>query len=459
MPAARGAHMKLKSILSVVAVAAALATFAAACSSSSKGSTPSSSSAGSGAAASSTGSSSAGSSSASSEFVSLGGWNDPACDSSKPKVDVGISEPINVPGTSLKDYVDGTQAAVDAFNKRGGILGQCLVLKVCDGMGDAAMELSCARGEVADSNMVAGLASTYEANEAGAYQLFQSAGLAQVGSQVTQPAAWNSPVSYEFTMGGSGTLLAGMPALKDVGVTKFVVFVPESGQIGALAAFAAPLVKALGMDLVDTIQIPPTAVDFSQYVIKAQNDGAQGGVLGLPGNVGGQIIDAADSLNSTLKLSSSWGTFSQQGVVALPQSIAKNMAFTDAVPPAVENSSRWPIFNVILDDFKASGKPNLTPSTTTAEATNGWLAVYALIKVMRDAHATSITRATVKQAFDAATNVPMFGLVPPWTPTAQTTNAIFKGIHNPEYWTGHWDAASKQFDVDSSQVNIISLLG
>ena len=438
--------MKRKTTFSLLAAFVALATIAAGCSSS-KGT--------SGAATSTT----ATSKTPAPDFVALGGWKDPACNTSQPKVVVGISAPIDVAGTSLKDYVDGTQAAVTAFNGRGGISGRCLDLKVCDGKADGPTELSCARQETEDKTMVAGLASTFIQSEGDAYQLFQSAGLSQIGAQVTQPGAWNSPVSYEFTMGGSGTLLAGMPALKNVGVTKFAIFVPASGQVGALAAFANPLVKALGMNLLETIQIPPTAVDFTQFVLAAKNKGAQGGVLALPGNVGGQVIDAADSLSSELKLSSSWGTFSQKGVTQLPETISKNMAFTDAVPPVVANSPRWPIFNVIIDDFKASGQADLAADSITAEATNGWLSVYALVKVMRDSKATDITRASVKTAFDQAKNIPMFKLVPPWTPSKQSTNPVFKGISNPMYWTGHWDGDKKQFVVDDKQVNILALLG
>jgi ABC-type branched-subunit amino acid transport system substrate-binding protein len=442
--------MKRKTTFSLLAAFVALVTLAAGCSSSSKGSTGNS-----GGGTPSTSPSITGDA----QFVALGGWKDPACSTSQPKVVVGISAPLDVAGTSLQDYVDGTQAAVNAFNERGGMSGRCLDLKVCDGKGDGPTELSCARAETENSSMVAGLASTFIQSEGDAYQLFQSAGLSQIGAQVTQPAAWNSPVSYEFTMGGSGTLLAGMPALKSVGVTKFAIFLPASGQVGALAAFANPLVKALGMNLVETIQIPPTAVDFTQFVLAAQNKGAEGGVLALPGNVGGQVIDAADSVSSNLKLSSSWGTFSQKGVTELPATISKNMAFTDAVPPVVANSPRWPIFNVIIDDFKASGKANLAADSITAEATNGWLSVYALVKVMRDSKTTDITRATVKKAFDQATNVPMFNLLPPWTPSKQSTNPVFKGISNPMYWTGHWDADKKQFVVDNKQVDILSLLG
>ncbi len=191
---------------------------------------------------------------------------------------VGIQNPIDVAGTTLVDYIDGAQAAVVAFNKRGGISGRCLDLKVCDGKGDGPTELSCARKFTEDTSMVAGLASTWLQSEAEAYQLFEASGLSQVGAQVTQPGAWNSPLSFEFTMGGSGTLLAGMPALKSIGVTKFAIFLPASGQSGALKAFAAPIVKALGMELVEIIEIPPTAVEFSQFVLTAQNAGAEGAI-------------------------------------------------------------------------------------------------------------------------------------------------------------------------------------
>ena len=264
--------MKLKTTLRLLAAFVALATFAVACSSDNNKTTSGSS--GSGAA----------SSAPAADFVALGGWNDGACSTSQPKVVVGITEPIDTAGVSLKDYVDGTQAAVEAFNKRGGISGRCLDLIVCDGKGDGPTELACARQETENTNMVAGLASTITLSEADAYQLFESAGLPQIGAQVTQPGAWNSPVSYEFTMGGSGTLLAGVPALKSVGVTKFVYFVPASGQIGALATFATPMVNALGMNLVATIQIPPTAVEFTQFILTAQNAGAEGGVLGASRN-------------------------------------------------------------------------------------------------------------------------------------------------------------------------------
>ena len=112
----------------------------------------------------------------------------------------------------------------------------------------------------------------------------------------------------------------------------------------------------------------------------------------------------------------------------MPENIAKNTAYSDAVPPFATDQSRWPIDKVILSDFKASGKSSLTSENATVQSINGWLSVYALVKVMRDSGATDVTRATVKQAFDQAKDIPMFNLMPPWTPSKQSTNAIFKGI-------------------------------
>ena len=124
------------------------------------------------------------------------------------------------------------------------------------------------------------------------------------------------------------------------------------------------------MNLLQIIEIPPTAVEFTQFVLAAQDAGAEGAVLGLPGNVAAQVIDAIDSLGSDLKFSVSWGTFSQQTVAELPEEIAANMAFTDAVPPASAGSSEFPIFDVIIDDFAASEQPNLEAGDITAQATN-----------------------------------------------------------------------------------------
>ena len=94
--------MKRKSAYRVLAALVALAMFVVGCSSDKKTDT-----------AAAVSSSPALGSGGAADFVALGGWQDPACSASQPKVTVGISEPIDIAGTSLKDYVDGTQAAVE----------------------------------------------------------------------------------------------------------------------------------------------------------------------------------------------------------------------------------------------------------------------------------------------------------------------------------------------------------
>lgn len=390
------------------------------------------------------------------EFAELGGWDDGPCDDAKPTVKVGGSNPIETAGLNLGDYADGVEAAVEAFNARGGINGSCMEVEICDGKGDGPTELACARGFAEDDEIVAGLASTYTASEAEAFQLFESTGLPQIGSQPTQPGGWNSALSYEWIIGAGG-LLANIPALDSVGVEKFVAFFPASGRSASFTAFSAPVVKALGMEQTEIIEIPATAVEFSQFVLQGKESGAGGVLLGLPGNVAGQVIDAMDSLGSDLKLSVTLGTFSKDGVEEVPEQIAKAMAFSDSLPPITGDPERWPIMDVIAADLEASGKPNLKREATNNQALHGWLSVYTLAKVMREAEATEITRATVKDAFDKATDIDMFDLMDPWTPSKQSSNAIFKGIANPKTWTGSWDG--EQFVMDEEQVDVLALLG
>ena len=215
--------------------------------------------------------------------------------------------------------------------------------------------------------MVAGLASTFLVSEADAYQLFEKAGLSQIGAQVTLPAAWNSPVSYEFSMGGVGTLLADMPALKSIGVKKFAVMPPGQRAVGGfhrlrVSAGQEPR-HAAGR------AHPDPCNSRRVHPVRAPSpEGRRGRALGLPGNVAGQIIDAMNSLNSDLKAAASWGTFSQKAVQEMPENIAKNFAFTDAVPPFVNSTpAKWPIQEVMVEDFKASGKANLERDSLNVE--------------------------------------------------------------------------------------------
>ena len=182
--ASRGRQRRGRTGAGLIAVAAVVALLGAACSSSSsEGGSPSGT---------------ASTESANAEFVSLGGWNDGACSDAKPKVKVELTAPIEAPGTSLGDYADGANAGVEAFNQRGGINGGCLDLTVCDSKGDGPTELACARNAADDTSVVAGLASTFTSVESDAYQLFEAAGLSQVGAQVTLPSA-RSPAGARTT--------------------------------------------------------------------------------------------------------------------------------------------------------------------------------------------------------------------------------------------------------------------
>jgi branched-chain amino acid transport system substrate-binding protein len=393
-------------------------------------------------------------------------WDDGPCDDSQPTVVLGATAPIEAPGISLKPQVDGTQAAVDAFNERGGLNGRCLELKVCDGKNDKLQELDCVRQFLDDESMVAMLGERIQSAEPEAYPLIEEAGMPQVGAQPTQPAALASPMTFEWNAGGIGITLAPVPALHDAGVTKFAWFIPESDRSASLGLFADPVVKALGMELLDTIQVPPTATDFTQFVIRAKNSGAEGAVLSLPEAQATEIIEAITSLAPEIKLGASWGTFPVSAVSAMDEEVAGNMAFTDATPPMATDRTRFPGLDLIAADFEGRDEDSLAEENVNSQAIQGWLAVYSFLAVMRESGATEITRASIVEAMNAAQNVPMLGLVPDWTPSRNVAAdfadcgscALFTGVSNSLYWTGSWDSDAEEFVVNDEQADIVALL-
>ena len=71
--------------------------------------------------------------------------DDGPCDESLAPYPIGIMTVFESPVLSLVDQVDAADAAVVAFNSRGGIGGHCMELTTCDTELDPNGEVECAR--------------------------------------------------------------------------------------------------------------------------------------------------------------------------------------------------------------------------------------------------------------------------------------------------------------------------
>src|SRR5207302_6007897 len=100
--------------------------------------------------------------------------NNGPCDTSLPKYPVGISTVTESPVLSLKDDSLALDAAVKAFNSRGGIGKHCMDLTICDSRGDPNKEVDCARQFVANG-VVATLSDVTSFNTQASLEVFEAA--------------------------------------------------------------------------------------------------------------------------------------------------------------------------------------------------------------------------------------------------------------------------------------------
>ena len=106
----------------------------------------------------------------------------------------------------------------------------------------------------------------------------------------------------------------------------------DNPQIAALPAIMGTMAKAYGAEIVGVSKVAAGTTDFQQYVLAAQDGGADGVIMPLGKNEAVQVMQAAQQLGTKLKFSSSLGTFGTKDVKDLG-AIAKQMYFNAEIRP------------------------------------------------------------------------------------------------------------------------------
>lgn len=230
---------------------------------------------------------------------------------------------------------------------------------------------------------------------------------------------------------------------------------PDLGA-AALQTIIDPLVSAYGGEVVADIPVTIGTSDYSQFVLAAQNAGADGVLMAAGGEEVIQVLRAAEELDTDLRFSLSLGSVSREDVASFGD-FAGQLVFNGELPPATADPEPYPLLAVAVRDLAASGDPVLQPDALTNASLKSWVYLYALISIIRDAELTEITPATVTGALREATDVDLGGLTQPWTPNA-TSEGIFRRVSNPWYRTATWDSESENFVLDPDQLDAVALL-
>jgi ABC-type branched-subunit amino acid transport system substrate-binding protein len=386
-------------------------------------------------------------------------WDKGKCDSSKEVYKIGSGAPGENAVLTLIDQLWAVEAAVAAFNARGGIGGHCMKAVTCASDPNPNSETQCARTLV-DQGVVVTVNDTTPFSGPGFDGVLQAAKISRFQDSPTSSAELASPIVYPIGAGGAGTTFLMAPPCFSVGKKKIAAIHVDTPTIGATLDAMETIIKAHGGELVARIPVPAGTTDYQQFILTAQNKGADCAVLPLGGQEASQVILAAKALGSSMYFSSSWGTFPLADIQALGD-FGQQILFNAELPPATASQQRWPILKDLLADLGASTHPELKPNKLKSSPARSWVAIYSLVKVIEKFGTPDVvTKDAVTAAIKAAKNVDMLGLTPAWTPTAFVApGSPFAAISQPWYYSGGYDNKTKAFTVEDKYLNVMAELG
>lgn len=396
--------------------------------------------------------------STSTEDLSFGGLlgdNGP-CDPAEEQYRVGIIAVFESPVLSLIDQVDALDASIARFNERGGVGGHCMQIEACDDGSDPAQAQACARQFERDGVHVT--INDTPADPGGqAAAILEQAGIPRLNVNA-QVSDLRSPVAYPVGGGSVGTVVLMVPPLTRAGISDiYAIFPGVAGAADGLTALMGDMLAAYGAELVGSSSITAGTTDFQQFILAAQESGAEGVILPLGENEILQVLNACQQLNCTLKFSTALNSMSRDN--ARQFDFAENITWNGPLPPVTASQERWPILEAVIADLESSGKPKLQADSVKTAPLNSWLGVANLVRIVEQfGDPDDVSRAMITSALEVATDVDTWGLTPPWTPSFEA-NPIFPRISMPWYYQVRWDPEAENFVVDDELLNLTNELG
>ena len=347
------------------------------------------------------------------DYEAIGLWDDGACDESLEPLRIGLMTVFESPVISLEDQALALEAAAEAFNSRGGANGACIEVTTCDDQANPDKAVACVR-TIDEAGVVAtvndqGLAAQAEVSEAMA-----QAGIPRVAANVANND-WGDPNSYPMDASGTGVTFLLPQALIDADATKIAAI--RVGQ--AEAAALKPILEGIyegEAELTADIPVPAGTTDFTQFILGAQESGAEGAFLAIGEQEAVQVITAGQQLGTDLKLGASLGSFSHANIAELGD-FAEQMVFLWSFAPPTAD---LPVYQAMRSDLAASGEDSLQPENLKASPVRSWIGLYALLKMIRDADMKEFTREGITKMLQEAEDVPMLDMYggEDWTPNA-----------------------------------------
>jgi ABC-type branched-subunit amino acid transport system substrate-binding protein len=334
----------------------------------------------------------------------------------KEVVKVGIITPVSSPTAANPDSGDAFNAAIKAFNKRGGVgvNGARIRGIVCDSRGDANREVECAR-QMEEEGVVATINDLAYNNPSGVVEVMEAAGIPRIGLGPTDVSEFVSSVSYPISAGIIAAYIGDALGFEEDGNTTVTLVRTDAPTGASFRGFVAPLFEAAGVEIVGDVALATGATDYAPYVADIQRIDADAVLLSIDDTAATQLIAAMAQLNVKIPLGGHPGTFALE-TLRKYKDITKGTVLSESFPfPSGNNIKRFPGLKQFFADMKASGKENLQPKNIQTTSFYPWVSMLAFVNLTKDLD--TFTKETVTEALQTVQDVDLMGLTPPWTPS------------------------------------------
>jgi ABC-type branched-subunit amino acid transport system substrate-binding protein len=270
---------------------------------------------------------------------------------------------------------------------------------------------------------------------------------------------WGDQNAYPLDAGSTGVVTLLPEALIQQDINKIGVIRVDLAAASALTGIMKQIYGDDAEFLYDA-PVPAGTTDYGQFLLAADRKGTDGVVLALGEQEAVQIATAGQQLGNEQVLGSALGTFSYDTVKELGD-YAKQMVFLWSYPPATAD---LPVYKALRADLAASGDDGLQPENVRSSAMRSWIALYGLLRMIRDEKMTTFTRAGITELLQNAKDVPMLGMYgdESWTPD-KNHDGIFQRAGMNHWGIYRWDpdATSAGFDgnfVETGELNFDEVL-
>lgn len=367
-------------------------------------------------------------------------------------VKLGMNYPLTGAVTANPETEAAFNAAIDAFNERGGAGTGGLKLKgvICDNRGDANREVECAR-ELVDEGVVATVNDLTFNNPAGVVDVMEAAGIPRIGLLPTNVAEFGSTVSFPVSAGAIAAYTGCAVGFVENG-NKTVTIIRTDAPTGAsFRGFVSPMFAAAGAEVTGDIALATGATDYAPYVSELQRADTDAALLSVGSEAATQFIAAMSQLNFKTPMCGAPGTFALD-TLRKYKDITKGTLLVESFPyPTPNNAKAFPGLKQYFKDMKASGEEDLEVKNLDVSSFSPWMGTLAFVNATKGLD--TFTKESVLETLRTVQDVDLLGLTPPWTPSTPGFS-VFKSSSNHFVFISEFNGknvVSKNEPVDVAQ--------